>query len=105
MTDDELADLLSRLQKAQHHFQNAIEGEYWANLFARSRFALECLKDEKIKAAQQANYAIIADLRARADLMPILHRTPYRSGGVDPKAIELRKIADEMEKAMAKSRN
>ena len=39
-------EMLERLTKREHHFRNAIEGEYDANLFRQSRFAIEALSAE-----------------------------------------------------------
>ena len=46
MTDD----LIARLQKREHHFRHAVEGEYDANLMMKARFAIEALTSERDEA-------------------------------------------------------
>lgn len=36
-----MSDLVERLQKREHHFRHAVEGEYDADLIMKARFALD----------------------------------------------------------------
>jgi hypothetical protein len=52
-------ELVERLQKREHYFLNASEGEYDANLLRKARFALESLLSERTRMEEALKQVLV----------------------------------------------